>query len=330
MKILFINSKSFDYLQDLTYSGLIKYLGPNNIIDYKTNFKYHLPIKKYPKNLGFTRFSIPLHLSIDFGSFDAVILGSAKQDALEILSKILPKISNVPLIFIDGGDREEIGGDFERLGAKKEYLNFINKRPFDIILKREYIPDLHDQIHQAYPLPFSFPHNITINKKVENEKKYQVSFWAQQKPAIREKALQLLKGQFDCDQNGTSLGQNFKKYKRKGSFYLEELSKCKVAINLRGGGWDTMRYWELPAAGTLMISQQPKILIPNNFENGKHVIFCNDSLDDLLDKINFYLNNIALREEITNQAKLHLLKYHLNSCRAEYIVNIIKKKITKG
>ncbi len=324
MRVLFINSKQFDYLQDLTFSGLVKTLGSTNVVNYPCNYKYHLPVKQYPKNLGYIGFSVKSFFTPDFSSFDAVILGSAKKDALETLKSIQTKISDKPLIFLDGGDREEIGGDFFRLGAGEDYLEFIKKRPFDLICKREFFPNLHGNLKNVYPFPFSFPYHINIESLTEEEKRYDVSFWAQQKPAIREKALNLLKGKFDCDENGTSIGLNFKKYKRKGLFYLKELSRCKLVLNLRGGGWDTMRYWEVPAVGSLMITQRPKIYIPDNFEEGKHVVFCDDSLDDMLDKMSYYLSNVSLREEMTRNAKAHLMKYHMNTNRAQYLIEKIK------
>lgn len=325
MKLLFISGKQFDYLQDLTYSGLTYILGSSNVVNYPWNYKYHLPVKNYPKNLGYTGFSFKQFLKPDFDSFDAVILGSAKIDALNTLSEILPKVSNKPIIFLDGGDREEIGGDFYRFNGGDAYKNFVKKRPFDLIFKREFLPETHGHINHIFPFPFSFPYSLNINNLPENEKIYDVSFWAQQKPAIREKALLLLKGRFDCDVNGTSIGLDFKKYKRRGLFYLKELSRCKVVLNLRGGGWDTMRYWEIPAVGSCMISQRPKIFIPNNFEEGKHIVFCEDTLDDMLDKMQYYLSHVTIREDITKNAKAHLMKYHLNTHRAAFLIEQTKK-----
>lgn len=54
MKIIFINSHSADCVQDLTHSGFVKLLGSSNVIDVKWNKKFHVPYKKYPKNLGYT------------------------------------------------------------------------------------------------------------------------------------------------------------------------------------------------------------------------------------------------------------------------------------
>ncbi len=328
MKLLFINSASTDYLQDLTFSGLVKMLGSHNVVDYPWNVKYHLPVKNYPKNLGYTHFSLNCHLSIDFHSFDAIILASAKKDSLATLKKILPKVSGKPIVFLDGGDRPEIGGDFFRLGIEEEYKDLIKKRPFDIIFKREYFLNDHGETPHLHPFPFSFPYNVNIPTIAESEKKYDVSFWAQQKPAIREKALTMLQGQYDCEKNGTTLNQDFKTYNRKGKFYLEEIARCKIVLNFRGGGWDTMRYWEVPAAGSFMISQKPQIVIPNNFEDGKHLVWCSDSLDDLLDKIDYYLQHETERRKIEQQGKEHLLKFHLNVNRAQFLIDTIESYLS--
>jgi len=53
MRVLYINSHSADYVQDLTYSGLVKVLGLKSVVDYHWNKKYHIP--KVP---FFLRFSI--------------------------------------------------------------------------------------------------------------------------------------------------------------------------------------------------------------------------------------------------------------------------------
>jgi spore maturation protein CgeB len=107
-------------------------------------------------------------------------------------------------------------------------------------------------------------------------------------------------------------------------FYLKEIARCKIVLNFRGLGWDTMRYWEVPAVGSFMISQEPKILIPNNFESGKHLVWCSDGLDDLIDTIDYYLARPTERERIAKNAREHLIKYHLNTVRAKTLLEIVQ------
>ncbi|WP_455223494.1 glycosyltransferase family protein [Kaarinaea lacus] len=323
MRILFINSHSADYVQDLTYSGLVKIFGLKNVIDYRWNQKYHVPYKKYPKNLGYVAGSfLPSLTHRSLKRFDIVFVGSAKIDCFETYLAFMDRIPmDVPVVFIDGGDWPEIGRDLTAYNRPDLYNDAIAKRPFDLVFKREMLID-QDYGENVFPLPMSF--NIARAKNIPKEKKYQVSFWAVESHPTRVHALDLLTDKFDCKVNGTERNQKFSKYKRKGEFYLQELARCKIVLNFRGGGWDTMRYWEVPAVGSFMISQRPQFVIPHNFEHEKHVVFCQDDLSDLIDLCEYYLKNDTAREQIASNGKNHLLQYHTDVKRAEYVIQTIR------
>lgn len=323
MKILYINSHSADYVQDLTYSGLVKTYGLKNVIDYKWNKKYHVPYKKYPKNLGYIPGSfLPSLTNRSARNFDMVFIGSAKVDCFETYIEIIDKIpANVPVIFIDGGDQPVIGADLTIYKRPELYQEALGKRPFDLIFKREMLFN-NSYDDNVYPLPMCF--NLERIKNLPHEKKYDVSFWAVESHSIRARALDLLSNRFDCQENGTERNQKFSKYKRKGEFYLQELARCIIVMNFRGGGWDTLRYWEVPAVGSFMITQKPQFEIPNNFQHEKTVVFCQDDLSDLIELCEYYLKNEAVREKIALSGKNHLLQYHTDIARVEYIFNTIK------
>lgn len=324
MKILFINSLSADYVQDLTYSGLVKVFGKENIIDYPWNKKYHLPYKKYPKNLGYTSGSLfSSLLNRSFKNIDLVIVGSAKVDCFESYLSILESIpTNVNTVFVDGGDQSEIARDLVIYGRPELYGKVIEKREFDYIFKREYLLESNHPSN-VHPFPISF--NMDRLPSIPQEYKYDVSFWAVESDPIRVDALNLLQNEFDCAENGTVRSQKFSRYKRKGDFYLQELAACKVVLNFRGGGWDTMRYWEVPAVGAFMMSQNPGILIPNNFIHEKEVIFIKDDLSDLIDLAEYYRKHDDVREKIAQNGHQKLLAYHTDVKRIEYMFDIVNK-----
>lgn len=327
MKILFINSSSADYVQDLTYSGLVKLLGVKNVIDFHWNKKFHIPYKKYPKNLGYVSGSlVPSLLHRSFNHIDAVIIGAAKREAFETYLEIIDHIpAHIPIIFIDGGDQSDIGGGVAFEGSAELYNQAINKRPFDLIFKREYL--LEDNLgNHVFPFPISF--NLDRLPKLSNKTKYDVSFWAVETHSIRVQVLELLQEHFDCRANGTSRNQKFSQYKRKGDFYLQELAACKIILNFRGGGWDTLRYWEIPAVQSLMITQKPGIKIPNDFQSGKHVIHCQDDLSDLIELCDYYLKHDDKRIQIAKAGFEHLKEYHTDIARASYLLE--KIQIFKG
>lgn len=324
MKILFINTKESDGIQDLTYSGIAKILGADNIIEYPWNLNYHIDRRKYPKRNGYVKNSLlgSLKALLKRKEYDFVIVGATKpkcfQNYLDIVDSIPPEI---PVVFLDGGDFAQIGGDFIRLNSLELYEQAINKREFDIIFKREYLED-KDLGENVFPLPLSFNYDNSPEKSPE-EFKYDVSFWAVESNPIRTKALDLLEDKFDCRDNGTSRNQTFKKYKRKGEFYLQEIAACKIVISCPGVGWDTFRYWEVPALGRFMISVRPQIKIAHNFVHNENIVFCKDDLSDLVDLCNYYLKNESHREKIAQNAAQHSQQYHSDIARGQYLLNIL-------
>jgi len=328
MKILYINSTHSDYLQDILYSGLVKILGTRSVKTVPWNKQYLLPVKQYPKNLGYQSgetLQYILSCILPF-RYDCVIVAAAKPDAFKTYIQIAPSIpSHIPVIFIDGGDFSNVGCDLERKNCYELYEQALAIREFNIIFKREKLIDTYYPSN-VFACPFAF--NLDTIKQIGSvSKTYDVSFWAVESDPIRTQALTLIADLFDCAQNGTTLNQTFKQYKRKGLFYLEELKRCKIVLNFRGRGWDTLRYWEVPALGVCMISQKPQIEIPNPFTHGANIIYCNDDLSNLIELCEYYLKHNDKREQIAQQSYNHIAAYHTDVKRATYVLSIIQKHV---
>lgn len=322
MKILYISRNKSDYLQDILYTGLVKVLGVSNVVDLPWNNKFHLNFKKYPRNMGLCKNTVVSSLLSRFRSKDysLVIVASCHPDTLKSYLELIHKIpKTVPTVFFDGGDWPEVTGDLDRVGGRELYEEVMSIRPFDYIFKREYIIDKAYE-KNVYPLPFAF--NFDRKPKLEVGFKYDVAFWAVESHPIRTQALDLVENKFDCKANGTVRNQVMKKYKRKGAFYLQELASCKVSLNFRGAGWDTLRYWEVPALGGFMISQKPGIVINNNFEDKKDIVYCRDDLSDLLELCEYYLDHDDERQAIASSALDRMRAYHTDAHRAEEVLRI--------
>lgn len=326
-RILYVASKESDYLQDLTYHGLRQLTC--HIQVYPSNWGYVLPRRKYPRNLGYSNLDLmdltrtcisSINPSIDWQKIDYVIVAAAKPDVFRTYLSLQKQIpASVPVVFLDGGDYVQLGGDLLRLKSWDLWTESQKQRPFDVIFKREFqFPALENELkagHKVYPLPFSLRTELVSPQ----QKKYDVTFWAVESDPIRTRALGMLEDRYDCRQNGTVRNQIFKKYKRKGLRYLEELSAGRITLNFRGVGWDTLRYWEVFSVGGFMISGRPQIEIPENFEHGKEVIFCKDDLGDLIDLCDYYLKNEAEREVIAKAGQKKALEHHTTVARAKYI-----------
>lgn len=328
MKVLFVSSLESDYLQDSVYSGLADILGKESVWDYPFHFSYHIKKKVYPRNLGYQKLNwsrLPQaayrSYFVDYNHLDLVIVASCKPETFQSYLKIMRNIpSSTPIVFLDGGDRPEIGGDLDRLGFPRLYTDTIKIRPFDFVFKREY---LEGSKHPSYVFPFPFAINPNLFagiNSIEMKKEFEVSFWAVESDPIRTKALDLISNQWDCEKNGTTRNQSFRKYSRKGLDYLRALAACKVSLNFRGVGWDTLRYWEVTSLGGFLISQKPQIVIPDNFRHGQEIVFCKDDLSDLCDLIKYYLENENERQRIAQNAFAWSKKYHTHTHRAQTLL----------
>lgn len=319
MKVLFVGSSKYDYLQDMTYNGLVKVLGSQSVVEAKTIFRYHFPLKKYPKDLGYQGVDLSFLTKSASGKFDVVVVASAKPDCFELYEQIMPNLpSSVKTVFIDGGDNPEIGGDFIRLQCPEIYERITNRRSFDYIFKREYLKNKsYDAM--VFPLPFS----VQTSKYpfiMDGAYNYDVAFWAVESDPIRTKVLEFLQSRFDCAANGTVQNQDFHNYARKGRFYFEELKKTKISLNFRGTGWDTLRFWEIMGLKAFMISQRLQIEIPNDYLEGKEIVYCSDDLGDLEELCTYYLKQDVKRQAIIEKAYEKTMTHHTVECRAKYIL----------
>ena len=325
MRILYINRPKSEYVQEFLYTGLCKILGTDNIVEYPWNIRMHLNHRPYPKNLS--KFSFKnSYLSVKAqlnNNYNAVIVASCHPYTLKRYYEIMDSIDDsIPRIFIDGGDYPKLAGDLERLGGQNIFNKIITKKPFDLIFKREYLLDQKYQ-ENVYPLPMCF--NYDLLPHLPKKYKYDVAFWAVESAKIRTDALNLLENKFDCKNNGTTRNQIMKKYKRKGSFYLQEIASSKIGLNFRGGGWDTLRFWELTAMGCFVISQKLNIHIDHPFIDKEDIVYCKDDLSDLIELCEYYLEHEDERNKIAANARKKVELYHTDKARAQFVLDKINQ-----
>ena len=352
--ILFICSQETDYLQDLTYAGLAEILGRERVVDFPFHWPYHREKKflwskktEYPRNLGLVqtprflqshpqsprrqrginRSSWKVRKELKKNSFQIVVLGSAKPDALQALERLLPAIK-VPWIFLDGGDWREVGGDFKRTGGQRGFGLFQSvsrKKSPSLVFKREMPLDLRNDF--IFPFPFSAQVSRIPKLLPSASKKYQVLFWAVESSEARRQAFKLLRGRYDCEQNGSVPGQTFRGYSFHGRQYFEALNETRVALSFRGEGFDTLRFWEIPACGSLLLSEKPTVQIPHPFEDRVHAVFCKNDLSDLVTLIDYYISHEKEAQEIAEEGQKHLLRYHTHMRRGEYFLERVRSRM---
>jgi hypothetical protein len=328
MKILFINSMKYDYLQDIVHAGLVKHLGAEDVHPFPFNPSFGTKVRKYPKNLGYAPGTIKAMVDGIFRKFryDAVIVAACKKSAFKSYLSIIEKIpSQCPVIFLDGGDSPEIGGDLTKKNCFGLFTQAQQFRNFDLIFKREKLLNT-DYGNNVLPCPFAY--NPTITKKLKDLPEiHDVVFWAAETDPVRTRAFDIIHDKYDCHANGSVGKQSLKSFSYHGKTYLQHLRQSKIVLNFRGTGWDTLRYWEAVALPAFMISQKPAIEISDAFVDGEHLIYCKNDLSDLTTLIDKYLDNPTERIRMKKNATVHFNTYHTDIARAKYISDQIKDKV---
>lgn len=362
MKILYLTPFGYDYLPDQLYTGLCKLLGVDSVIDYPWKPEYHDPscrIPSIPQNSARPYEFEEVCSLIEEHKIDLVVLTAQRRGTVETLESFSNKCSLPPLVLVDSSDSASMhtalfnqfqpGIYFKREYHGRDYTGAINHwgkwKQFgsDEELFRRTYPLQMSAVLETMPVPSDQPRPIDI------------SFNGFVSHRHRIKAVNMLRGISDITFQGgvyadtktrmsklagTVCGSLWAKIQgdpyvtdkdcqRKLSYqeHFRLLQRSKLGLSMRGSGFDTVRYWEIPALKTLLISERPSIYIPNNFEHGKHAIFCKPDLSDLVDLVKEYARDHEARNRLAESGYAHLLKYHTCEKRASQFLVICKEKL---
>lgn len=132
-------------------------------------------------------------------------------------------------------------------------------------------------------------------------------FWAgHQQYSLRHVYLAALKAHFG-ESFDTRLPQDA---------YTQTLLGSRAGLCCFGFGYDTVRYWELPAHGCLLLAEQLPIAVPHDFEDGKHALFFR-SLPELRERLRFCAAEPEAVEAMSRAGHAHLRAHHTDIARAQ-------------
>jgi len=311
-RILFVSHELMDYGLDVLYDGLCTVLGEGNVVDFPWKPTLHGDVMQdlahYPSsfNRSGVRHSLEeICAMLERGRFDWILFGhTARRLEREMIRRLLASAGQTPCVIVDAGDdcgdnRHAIAKD---LGMKSvaAYL----KR--EMLTCAEYAPN-------TFPMPFAYADN-RVPADASGERPVGL-FWAGHRNfSLRRLYLMRLE---------ELLGEDYSALYEPDQ-YSKALTASQIGLNLFGGGFDTVRYWELPAHGCMLLSERPPIHIPHNFRDGESAVFFDD-LPELEDKLTYYLAHPDETRAIAMAGHEHFKRHHTASARARHLLGWVQQ-----
>jgi hypothetical protein len=316
-QILFVLPGRCHYGLDVLYDGCCRVLGVDHVTDFpcKPSLHGYVPehLAHYPclfthESAEALREGVLDRLSN--GHYDIILFGDVERTLdRDLLRQVVQAVGDTPLFILDQEDDPQ-----DNREAVLEYLGHPSLRGY---FKREYLSCI-DLGPQAFSLPFAYPDD-RVPADV-TQPRAEPLFWAGHRQfGLRRLYLGHLEKEL-----GRSLEGSYTQEE-----YVQALQSARIGLNIFGFGFDTVRYWELPANGCMLLAERLPIRVPHNFKDGESAVFFDD-LVDLSDKLNHYLSHPEEATAIARAGHAHLKRYHTSSARARQMLGWIDTVLEEG
>lgn len=302
------------YGLDVVYDGLCRVLGKEHVTDFPFKATLHgatwKGLENYPCLLHWPGEPEPMEqvmARLRQGYYRFVVYGDSELELDTAMARTLMQaLGNTPLFLFDAND--------EPTNVREAVREVIGNPPVAGYFKREMLACV-DYGPNSFPMPFSYDEDRAVREFVPA--RAEAFFWAGHRASyIRKLYIDHLE-----QRTGLDCGQTFPPDE-----YARRMSSARIGLNLFGYGFDTVRYWELPAHGCMLFSERPPIRIPNAFEDGKTAVFFND-LREFDDKFDYYRAHPEEAEAIARAGHAHYWRYHTNSQRARDFLGYVEAVI---
>ena len=311
-RILILGHSASDYGMDSLYDGLCRVLGNHQVVEYPMKPMLHGKDvdAAYYYPCTFSHAAGPsdprdILARLEAGWFDIILYADVvEMRHRDEIRLFLEAAGSLPLVVYDSWD-----DCYTPLRAVLEYLG---RTGVDLIFKREMLAKV-DYGAGTHPLPFSYPAAL-VETNIEYRLRSSDLFWAGKRefglrPLLLPRIEKLLNRKFD---------QTFDK-----EVYISRLRNSRIGLSLFGYGFDTVRFWEIPAHGGLLLAQAPPIRIPHNFSDGQNAILFDD-IQELEEKLCYYLAHPQKAAAIATAGHLHWKTYHTTEARARQMLDHIE------
>lgn len=311
-RILFITHGTSDYGQDTLFHGLCTLLGKENVVDYPWKPTLHKCNAESANNYpcvfdypGTPRSVDELVARLEEGYFDIIvysdIIGMTDQ---EVIRRLVNAVPHLPVVVYDPWD--DCYTPMDRI------LEYIDRPRVELVFKREMLEGADYGAH-TYPMPFGYPELFSCVGAAPLERNHKVPFWAGRNEfglrPLYARRLERFMGHFPDARFGQDM-------------YRQKLRSSLIGLSFFGVGFDTVRYWELPANGVMLLAERPPICIPNNFEDGVSAVFFDD-LAEMEAKLEYYLQRPDEAAHIAAKGMEHYAQYHTTTARTRRFLGIM-------
>jgi hypothetical protein len=313
-RVLFVLHPRPHYGLDVLFDGLSSVLGAQDVVDFPSKPTLHGAIdpilSNYPCSFDLPDHAFSLDRVLDelrAGRFDFILYGDCERGLPRKTARVIGEAAgDTPLFLVDQRD--------EFFDCRQETLEYLGVRECAGYFKREMLACL-DYGPDAMPMPFAYPDG-RIPESVDEEREH-LFFWAGHRNfSLRRLYLEQLE---------RMLGERFDATYTPAA-YAARLRSSRVGLNCYGMGFDTVRYWELPAHGCLLLSERLPILVPYDFRDGESALLFDDAAE--LDRKLTYLRRYPeLVAGIAKSGRAHLLAHHTGTARARHLLGWVKQML---
>ena len=287
MRAAALSHGSPDYLIDIVIDGLIDVLGRDQV---------HLDLCIGPANWD-ARVPHLFARCEGFNSFAAadadVLIASVRSDP-QIIDEWKRTSGRQAVAIIDGEDDEVIRESFLRRAV--------------VYFKREFMAGVSYPVN-VRPLPFAA---IPESRIAIGPRARPVFFHANDTHALR----------CDVKRELRSLGHQVSGGLIPKAEYNQLIASALICPSVRGAGWDTYRYWEIPFLGSVLLSQRLPIVIPNDFVEGEEAVRF-DTVSDFRSRLQWLLEHPDAAEEIARAGHAKCMTAHLSAHRAATVMDAL-------
>jgi Glycosyl transferases group 1 len=261
---------------------------------------------------------------------DAVVIGSLRSGIRTIVDEVLGLAGRPPVVYIDGEDLFYVLGVLPHVDVyfKRELvlpggasrLRELARRVRRRMRQRKEVRDrLADPVGVARagnarlrPLPFGWVGPLPEPQP----KEFDVTFL--NRPTSPQRAV--VRAQLErLAADGVRVRLLAEGESLDWWSYMDILARSRIGVSVRGLGYDTFRYWEIPAAQALLLAETPRIVIPGNFVDGREAVFA--PVDRLVERIPGLLADGT--EAIARAGHERLLEAHTSVQRGQTVLDAI-------